>query len=61
MSGAVIWARGQAGDWLALSLLERTGALALCVLGGMTIYVLACYLVGLTPASLRGQRLRTRA
>jgi len=59
MSGAVLWGRDQAGDWLALSLLERVGALAVCVISGMTIYFLACYIVGLTPAKLRGQRPQT--
>jgi putative peptidoglycan lipid II flippase len=56
MIGAVLWARGQAGDWLVLSSLERAGALAACVVGGMIVYFLACYLAGLTPASLREQR-----
>ncbi len=60
MSGAVLWARNQAGDWLALSAFERLGALAACVAGGMIVYFLACYLAGLTPASLRGQRPQTQ-
>jgi putative peptidoglycan lipid II flippase len=55
MSGAVLWAREQTGDWLALSLLDRSGALVACVVGGMIVYFLTCYLLGLTPASLRGQ------
>ena len=60
MSGAVMWARDQAGDWLLLSSFERLGALAACVVGGVMIYFLACYLSGLTPASLRGQRPQTQ-
>ncbi len=59
MSGVVLWARDQAGDWLALSILERTGALAACVVGGMIVYFLACYLTGLTPAALRAERPQT--
>ena len=58
MSVIVLWARGRAGDWLALSLLDRVGALGLCVIGGIAAYFLACYLVGLTPASLRERRPR---
>jgi putative peptidoglycan lipid II flippase len=60
MSGAVLWARDQAGDWLALSSVERLGALAACVVGGMIVYSLACYLAGLTPASLRRQNPQTQ-
>ncbi len=56
MSGIVLWARGQAGDWLVLTLTQRIGALAVCVVSGVAVYFLACYLLGLTPASLRGQR-----
>ena len=54
MGVTVLWARARPGDWLVLSLSERAGSLAVCVIGGMTVYFLACYLLGLTPASLRG-------
>jgi putative peptidoglycan lipid II flippase len=56
MSVVVLWARDRAGDWLALSILDRVGALALCVIGGIAVYFLTCYLTGLTPASLRARR-----
>jgi hypothetical protein len=54
MGVTVLWARARPGDWLVLSLSERAGSLAVCVIGGMTVYFLVCYLLGLTPASLRG-------
>jgi hypothetical protein len=57
MAVAVLWARDQGGDWLLLSLLDRFVALGLCVVGGMVVYFLTCYLVGLTPAKLRVSRL----
>ncbi len=56
MSAVVLWTRDLAGDWLALTLTQRIGALAVCVLGGITVYFVTCYLIGLSPASLRGQR-----
>ena len=57
MTVAVLWARDQGGDWLLLSLLDRFVALGLCVVGGMVVYFLTCYLVGLTPAKLRVSQL----
>ena len=54
MGATLLWARTRPGDWLLLSLSERAGSLAVCVIGGMTVYFLACYLFGLRPASLRG-------
>lgn len=59
MSLAVVWMRERAGDWLALTVLERSAALALCVVGGIAVYFLTCYIVGLTPARLRAQRIGT--
>jgi putative peptidoglycan lipid II flippase len=58
MSAAVIWVREQAGDWLLLSLVDRLSYLAFGVLGGIAVYVGACYLMGLRPASLRGPQPR---
>ena len=56
MGVAVVWARERAGEWLALSLLDRIFALTLCVVGGMLVYFLTCFVVGLTPAKLRAPR-----
>ncbi len=55
MGGAVVWARNRAGDWLEMAGLERLGALAVCVLGGIIVYAAACLVVGLRPASLRAR------
>ena len=55
MSAAVIWLRERFGEWLELAILERVGALTVCVLGGLAVDVVACYAVGLRPASLRAQ------
>jgi len=53
MALCVLWIRGRVGDWLLLSLAERVGALATCVLAGMGVYLACCYLMGLRPSSLR--------
>ncbi|RPI62261.1 MAG: murein biosynthesis integral membrane protein MurJ, partial [Lysobacterales bacterium] len=44
---------GVAGDWFAMSTLERIARLAAFVVGGAAIYFLACHLVGLRPSELR--------
>lgn len=56
MSAAVLWFRERAGDWLELALVERVGALTVCVLAGLVVYSIACYVVGLRPGSLLAQR-----
>jgi putative peptidoglycan lipid II flippase len=56
MGIAVDWLRRQFGDWTALSVAERAGALTVCVLAGVLIYAWTCYLLGLRPASLHGKR-----
>jgi putative peptidoglycan lipid II flippase len=56
MGIAVDWLRRQFGDWTALSVAERAGALTVCVLAGVLIYAGTCYLLGLRPASLHGKR-----
>jgi putative peptidoglycan lipid II flippase len=52
---ALALAAGQslAGDWFAMSTLERVASLAALVGGGAAVYFLACYLVGLRPSELR--------
>jgi putative peptidoglycan lipid II flippase len=42
-----------AGDWFAMSTLERVAALAAFVGGGAAVYFLACHLVGLRVSALR--------
>ena len=53
MVAAVAWIRGRAGDWLPLSVAERVGWLAVCVLAGMAVYFCCCFLLGLRLAALR--------
>ena len=50
---AVAWIRNRAGDWLVLSVAERVGWLAVCVLAGMAAYFCCCFLLGLRLATLR--------
>ncbi len=42
-----------AGDWFAMSTLERVVGLAALVVGGAAVYFLACHLVGLRASELR--------
>jgi len=42
-----------AGDWFAMSTLERIVSLAAFVVGGAAVYFLACHLVGLRASELR--------
>jgi putative peptidoglycan lipid II flippase len=53
MAVLVLWLRGRIGDWMALGVLERVGALAVCVLAGVAMYGASCYLMGLRLDSLR--------
>jgi len=53
MTYALFWLLGRIGDWLLLGVLERVGALAVCVLAGLGVYFGVCFLLGLRPGSLR--------
>jgi putative peptidoglycan lipid II flippase len=50
---AVVAGLRLAGDWFAMSLLERIGSLAALVLGGAAVYFVACYVVGLRATQFR--------
>jgi putative peptidoglycan lipid II flippase len=52
MGTAVYWLQLRFGSWIAMSLVERSFALAACVLGGFAVYAGVCYAGGLRPASL---------
>ena len=41
------------GDWIALSVAERIGALTLCVIAPALLYAMACLVVGIRPQQLR--------
>ena len=53
MTYAVFWLAGRMGDWLLFGVLERVGALTICVLAGLGVYFGACFLFGLRVQSLR--------
>jgi len=53
MAIAVVAGLRLAGDWFAMSLLERIGSLAALVLGGAAVYFVACYVVGLRATQFR--------
>jgi putative peptidoglycan lipid II flippase len=53
MALALVGGAALAGDWFAMSTLERVASLAALVVGGAAVYFLACYLVGLRPSELR--------
>ncbi|MGE4658072.1 MAG: murein biosynthesis integral membrane protein MurJ [Gammaproteobacteria bacterium] len=55
MTACLLWLREHAGDWTGLSVFARVQALAVCVLTGMTVYFLVCYLMGLRPQHLRAK------
>jgi putative peptidoglycan lipid II flippase len=53
MALALVGGAALAGDWFAISTLERVASLAALVVSGAAVYFLACYLVGLRPSELR--------
>ena len=53
MAFAVAWIRDWAGDWLLLGVVQRVGALAVCVFAGVAVYLASCFLLGLRLTALR--------
>ena len=53
MAFALMGGQALAGDWFAMSTLERVASLAALVGSGAAVYFVACYLVGLRPSELR--------
>ena len=53
MAALLVWLAGGLDGWLAVDALHRAGWLALCVAGGLAVYVLALLAAGLRPGDLR--------
>jgi putative peptidoglycan lipid II flippase len=53
MAVFLAWLAAAFGDWLAMTLWQQIGALALAVGGGAGIYFAACFATGVRPRDLR--------